>query len=108
MIMSKMINFIIVSVIILFSSVSFAETVWIDVRSAQEYLVDNIKGDLRVSHTDIVKQVSALYPNKDTEIRLYCRSGRRAEKAMSALKELGYKNVSNAGGIADAREERKL
>jgi rhodanese-related sulfurtransferase len=27
---------------------------------------------------------------------------------MSALKEAGYKNVSNAGGIDDARKERGL
>ncbi len=92
----------------LVSGVAAAEPVWIDVRSLPEHLVDHIDGDLRVAHSDIVEEVSRLYPNKDTEIRLYCRSGGRAEKAMSALQAAGYTKVSNEGGISDARKMREL
>ncbi|WP_296058633.1 rhodanese-like domain-containing protein [uncultured Amphritea sp.] len=91
-----------------FSVVSNAETVWIDVRSAVEHSIDNIEGDARISHDDIVAGVSEIFPDKNTEIRLYCRSGNRAGKAILALKEDGYTNVSNAGGINDARRERGL
>lgn len=86
----------------------YAETVWIDVRSTLEHTLDNIEGDVRISHDDIVDEVSKLFPEKDTSIRLYCRSGRRASVAMSYLNDAGYMNVSNAGGIDDARQERKL
>lgn len=85
-----------------------AEEVWIDVRSALEHKIDHIEGDLRVTHSDIVKEVSTLFPDKSTEIKLYCRSGGRAGKALSALNEAGYSNVENVGGIDDARKVRQL
>jgi len=93
---------------VLLSTASYAETVWIDVRSAVEYSLDHIEGDLRIGHTDIVQRMHQLHPDLNTDIRLYCRSGGRAGKAMSALKAAGYKQVSNAGGINHARIERGL
>ena len=91
-----------------FCSLAQAETTWIDVRSAVEYNIDHIEGDARITHSDIVEQVSAAYPDKTTEISLYCRSGGRAGKATLALKEAGYTNVTNAGSIGDARDKRGL
>lgn len=90
------------------SSLSCAETVWIDVRSSIELMVDSIEGDVRISSGKAVQGVSEMFPDKDIEIRLYCRSGTRAGKAMSALIDAGYTNVSNAGSIDDARGEREL
>jgi len=90
------------------SPLAGADPVWIDVRSSAEHYIDNIEGDVRISHDEIVQGVEKLLPDKNAEIHLYCRSGGRAAKAMSALKEAGYKNVSNAGGISDARTERRL
>ncbi len=94
--------------VMLLSAAVHAEAIWIDTRSAAEHFFDSIPGDARFSHTDIVKEVSALYPDKNQEIRLYCRSGVRSGKAMEALKVAGYQNVFNAGGIDNAREERGL
>lgn len=91
-----------------FSSLSFAEPVWVDVRTAAEHTIDNIEGDIRISAGDIVPEVQKLFPDKNTEIRLYCRSGGRAATATSALIEAGYTNVSSAGGIEDARKKRGL
>jgi phage shock protein E len=91
---------------ILLSSSSYADPVWIDVRSVFENRIDNIEGDIRISHSEIVAKVSEIYPDKNTEIHLYCRSGGRAGYALSSLVNAGYKNVSNAGGIDDARKAR--
>ncbi|UZE94587.1 rhodanese-like domain-containing protein [Alkalimarinus alittae] len=91
-----------------FSTMTHAETAWIDVRSEQEHLVDNIEGDVRILHGDIIAEVSEMFPDKSTEIVLYCRSGNRAGKALSALKSAGYTNVSNAGSIGDARRIRGM
>jgi phage shock protein E len=91
-----------------FGSSTQAEAIWIDVRSVAEHKNDHIEGDIRITHVDIIEQVNLFYPDKTSEIRLYCRSGGRAEKAMSALKEAGYTNVTNVGGIEDARSERDL
>ncbi len=93
---------------IIFASMAIAGTVWIDVRSSEEYAQDHIDGDIRISHEEIVPGVVKLFPDKNTEIHFYCRSGRRAGIAMSKLEAAGYTNVSNAGGINDAREERAI
>lgn len=98
-------NFFIV-VSLLFSSLAMAETVWVDVRSAGEYQQDHIKGDIRISYSEILPKIAALYPNKDTDIRLYCRSGRRAGVAKSILLKAGYKNISNLGGIERVKSLR--
>lgn len=45
---------------ILFSSISYADPVWIDVRSVLENKIDNIEADIRISHSDIVAGVSKL------------------------------------------------
>lgn len=102
------IHAIIVTVGILLSSIAYADPVWIDVRSLLENKVDNIDGDIRISHTDIVEGVNKLYPDKNTDIRLYCRSGRRAGEALSALNREGYNNVENVGSIGNARKVRSI
>ncbi len=90
------------------SGLAWAEVVWIDVRSSLEHAVDNIEGDIRISHNEIVERVSEQFPDKNTTIHLYCRSGGRAGIAMSSLQQAGYSDVKNMGSIGDAREERGL
>ncbi len=95
-------------VTVLCTPLSYASTVWIDVRTQAEHFIDSIEGDVRISYGDIVEEVSEMYPNKDTDIHLYCRSGRRASAAMAALRDSGYTNVSNIGSIENARSVRGL
>jgi phage shock protein E len=95
-------------VVLLVSTYSLAEVVWIDVRTSLEHEIDSIDGDLRISHSEIVPGVEKLFPDKDTAIRLYCRSGGRAGTAEQALKNAGYTDVENIGGISDARKYRHL
>jgi phage shock protein E len=97
-----------ISLSFLFSSFVVAETVWIDVRSLEEHQINNIKGDIRITYSDILSKVTVLYPDKETDINLYCRSGRRAGIAKSILAEAGYINISNSGGIDSVRKERDL
>lgn len=85
-----------------------AETVWIDVRSQAEYKVNHIEGDLLIPHTQILSRISELYPDQETEIHLYCRSGNRAGIAKSVLNNAGYKNVFNEGSIGNTRKVRDL
>ena len=91
-----------------FPAFCLADTVWIDVRTQVEHAIDNIEGDLRISHSDIVPEVEMLYPDKNTEIKLYCRSGGRAEQAAKALEDAGYTHVESIGGIDDARISRGI
>tara|TARA_R110002124_G_scaffold283648_1_gene459883 strand:+ start:485 stop:883 length:399 start_codon:yes stop_codon:yes gene_type:complete len=91
-----------------FPGVCLADTVWIDVRSPVEHTLDSIDGDLRITHSDIVPEVEALFPDKNTHIKLYCRSGGRAAQAAQALEDAGYQHVEAIGGIDDARSTRGI
>jgi phage shock protein E len=82
------------------------KTVWIDVRSVDEYSEDHISSTENIPHTEIAMRISDLDLDKDAPIKLFCRSGVRAGLALTALQDLGYTNVENVGGIADARELR--
>jgi len=48
--------------------------------------------------------VAGLQLAKNTPIYLYCAVGGRAEKARQSLLAAGYSNVTNAGGLEDARK----
>ena len=71
----------------------------IDVRSANEYQSGHIEGSLNIPHQEIEALENAIGPEKDRQIVLYCRSGRRAGKALSALEKQGYRNIFNASGL---------
>lgn len=91
-----------------FSMPSFADGIWIDVRTLSENNRDNIPGDIRISHSNIVKEVLKLYPDKNTKLNLYDKTGGRSDIAISALEQVGYKHLHNAGSIDEARKERGL
>lgn len=77
------------------------EGIWIDVRSADEFNQGHLSGAVNVTHTEIADKISQIAPDKNQQINLYCRSGRRAGVALSELKKLGYKDVTNYGGYDD-------
>ncbi|MRI32373.1 MerR family transcriptional regulator [Endozoicomonas sp. OPT23] len=90
----------------LFSITAFAKTIWIDVRSAEENKIDSISGDLNIPHTDVARKIVGVTLDRNADIRLYCRSGRRSGIAKQALESLGYKNVTNSGSISHTRAMR--
>ena len=75
--------------------------VWIDVRSAEEFNAGHLQDAVNIPHDKIVEGVKAIGSDKDAPINLYCRSGRRAEAALTELKKAGYTNVTNHGGYED-------
>ncbi len=90
--------------IVLFSMAVWAgDPVWIDVRSAGEFSGGHIEGAHNIPHNEIVAGVKALKLDKDAEVLLYCRSGRRATFALEQLQQQGYTNVKNIGGFEDAQ-----
>ena len=78
-----------------------AKGVWIDVRSAEEFNAGHLQGAVNIPHDKIIEGVKAIGSDKDAPINLYCRSGRRAEAALTELKNAGYTNVTNHGGYED-------
>ncbi|MDY2960039.1 MAG: rhodanese-like domain-containing protein [Hornefia sp.] len=77
--------------------------VLVDVRDKDEYRQGHIPGSVNVplqSLTNIKK-----YAGKDTPLFVYCLSGARSGRAVGMLVDMGYKTVTNIGGIASYRGE---
>lgn len=73
----------------------------IDVRGESEYRQGHIKNSklipLEYLKSNIINQV----PNKSSTIFIYCKTGKKSKIGYEYLKELGYSNVYNMGGIMD-------
>ena len=77
------------------------EVVILDVREQHEYDSGHISGALCLPVESIGTEVPAELPDKDAEILIYCRSGRRSAEAARKLIKLGYTNICDFGGIQD-------
>ncbi len=75
----------------------------IDVRTAEEYQRAHIRQAVNIPYDRIAMQIAALAPDQNARIVLYCRSGRRSGIAEQTLRQLGYKQVENKGGLDDLR-----
>lgn len=77
------------------------DNVILDVREQYEYDEGHIWGAILIPYTEIEKEAEKVLPDKDKQILVYCRSGRRSKIASESLSELGYTNVKEFGGIID-------
>jgi phage shock protein E len=80
----------------------------LDVRTREEYDSGHLSGAVLIPHNTIRDQISTVAPNKEAPIFLYCRSGDRASLAHQTLKAIGYTQVVNLGGIAEASQKTQL
>lgn len=78
-----------------------ADSILIDVRTAQEYAEGALPGATRIETQDLSERIANVAPDKDAPIVLYCRSGRRSSAAQDLLQEMGYRQVINAGAYQD-------
>ena len=76
------------------------EVIVLDVREQDEYDSGHIPGAVLLPVGTINEETaSAVIPEKDDTILVYCRSGNRSKTASAALAELGYTNIYELGGI---------
>ena len=73
----------------------------LDVREQDEFDEGHIKGAILLSYTETESRAEELLPDKNQQILVYCRSGRRSKIASETLAKLGYTNVKEFGGIID-------
>lgn len=74
----------------------------IDVRTPGEYAGGHIPDAVNVP----LQQISTIankVPDKSTPLFVYCMSGARSQQAVGALKQMGYADVHNIGGIGSWR-----
>ena len=78
--------------------------VLLDVRQADEFNAGHIKGAVLVPHDTIAEKIGAVVPDKNTPVYVYCRSGRRSAIAVEAMRKLGYTNLTDLGGMDEAKK----
>lgn len=77
------------------------EVFWVDVRSDEEFADWHHPSSVNIPHGEIDQRITEVTTNKDSDIRVYCRSGRRSEIAKTVLDKMGYSNVTNEGGLEE-------
>lgn len=75
----------------------------IDVRTQAEYDRGHIEGATLIPYDQIKDKIAEHVKDKNANIGLYCRSGRRSGIAKQVLDSLGYKNVNNLGSMEQAK-----
>ena len=73
----------------------------LDVREQYEFDEGHIPGAILIPHEQITETAEEMLPQKEAQILVYCRSGRRSKIASEALAKLGYTNIKEFGGIID-------
>ena len=77
----------------------------LDVRTIDEYNAGHIPNAICIPNESIGSDIGSKLPNKEQLILVYCRSGNRSKQAVEKLKDLGYTNLIEFGGIVDWKGE---
>ena len=73
----------------------------IDARTEEEFAEGHIENAILIPEYEIKDRAEKELPDKEQQILVYCRSGRRSKIASEELVKLGYTNVKEFGGIID-------
>lgn len=73
----------------------------LDVRTQEEFAAQHIPGAVCIPDTELSARKGELPGSLDTQILVYCRSGRRSAASALVLTDLGYTSVYDFGGIID-------
>lgn len=71
----------------------------IDVRTPDEFRDGAYPGAKNIPLADLVRRMAEI--PKDKPVVLYCASGARSSSAARTMKQAGYVDVVNAGGLGD-------
>ncbi|MEE1043739.1 MAG: rhodanese-like domain-containing protein [Clostridia bacterium] len=80
---------------------SGVEHIILDVREQDEFDSGHIPNAIMIPYSEIENRAEEMLPDKDAQILVYCRSGRRSKIASESLAKLGYTNIKEFGGIID-------
>lgn len=71
----------------------------LDVRTPGEYRAGHISGSINLPLQSI-DNIEYVTDNKDKVLYVYCHSGVRSREATGLLRDMGFTDVRNIGGIA--------
>lgn len=75
-----------------------AQALVIDVRTPEEFQSGHINGAVNIPYDVIGRKIADVTTDKNKDIIVYCRTGRRSGIALKTLTDMGYQKVENAGG----------
>ena len=79
--------------------------VLIDVREESEFAAGHARGARHIGRGILERDVETHYPDKDTELVLYCGGGYRSALSALELGKMGYRNVRSMEGGFRAWQE---
>lgn len=79
--------------------IAHQQAILLDVRTAEEYAAGHAPNATLIPYDSIAQQISGIAPDKNQKIYVYCRSGRRSGIAVETLKNMGYNQVTDLGGL---------
>ena len=84
------------------------ENLLVAVRTPAEYAQGHIENAVNIPINKITEEIKYFAPDKEKTIVVYCLSGGRSKVAAMRLKNLGYRNIIDAGRYKElkAREEK--
>lgn len=80
----------------------------IDVRSEREFQATAVQGAINLPLSELAHRIREVAADETTPIALYCASGARSGIACTMLKQMGYADVRNAGGLYAAAASLQL
>jgi rhodanese-related sulfurtransferase len=70
----------------------------VDVREDDEWRAEHIAGAIHLGKGVIERDIEKSFPDKDSELHLYCGGGYRSALAADNLQKMGYTNVISVDG----------
>lgn len=71
------------------------DIILIDVRNPEEFISGHIPQSINIP----LDKIGSINEDKERCLFVYCQSGMRSKMACKKLSTMGYKNVTNIGGI---------
>lgn len=72
--------------------------VLLDVRAVSEYNDGHLPKAINIPHVELQDRLAEVSADKDTQVVIYCRSGRRAEIARQLLEKNGFTQLDHLSG----------
>ncbi len=70
----------------------------LDVRTPQEFAEGHVPGAVNIPHDTLESRLAELEADRDKDVVVYCRSGRRAGMALTVLEKAGFERLSHLEG----------
>lgn len=70
----------------------------LDVRTPEEFAAGHVVGARNIPHTEIAGRLAELGEARERDVVVYCRSGRRSELALEALRAAGFTRLFHLDG----------